>query len=120
MDTGKNERITAYRQTAMAMLQLQLLEYRKDHIREDFLKTIEEKKTDMIEKASTKGEIEAILKPKPPRYNGAEWICDEHMLPEEEAIGWSRTSLIAPLNSEATQRYLFLMKQLLPSECKNL
>ena len=115
-----SERLETLRLTALAMLKLQLLDYRIENIREDCVKSIEEKKTAMIEKATTKKEIEAILHPKPPHYNGAEWICDEHLLPEEEAITWSRVSLTAPLNTVGTKRYLSLMKQLLPNDFDDL
>ena len=46
------------------------------------------KKSQWILEAATKKEIQAILNPQAPRYDGNKFYPDKYMPPEEEAICW--------------------------------
>lgn len=81
---------------------------------------IAEKKSQMILAATSKTEMNQLLKPHAPHYDGAKFVPDRYMIAEEELICWSETSLKAPLNEPGFQRYLELFKQIFPEESKNL
>lgn len=74
----------------------------------------------MILCATTKKEMEGIVIPKVPRYDGSKFIPDEYFVPQEEVICWSETSLIAPLNHVGLKRYLELFKMVFPEKHKEL
>ena len=70
------------------------------------LYAIASKKAGWIMEAASKKEIQAILNPPAPRYDGNKFYPDKYMPPEEEAICWSETSLCAPLNKAGLKRYM--------------
>ena len=63
------------------------------------------KKTGMIQKAKTKGELQEISKPPRPVYNGNGFTPGKYDTEEEELLVWSLTCLKAPLNNQAYERY---------------
>ena len=81
---------------------------------------IAEKKCEHIMAVTTKADVEQIVKPCCPHYDGNKFIQGPYSVPEEEMICWSEASLKAPLNSEACKRYLELFQQVLPEESKLL
>ena len=64
-----------------------------------------QKKTGMIQKAKTKGELQEISKPPRPVYNGNGFTPGKYDTEEEELLVWSLTCLKAPLNNQAYERY---------------
>lgn len=74
------------------------------------------KKCAYILEAKTKGELDDILKPPKPRYNGNGFDDSPYQVDEEELICWSEASLRAPLNGMATKRYLQVMMRVFPRE----
>ncbi len=79
---------------------------------------IAKKKGELIMEAKTKTEMEAILRPKPPRYDGGKFIPDKYNILEEELIGWSQASLRAPLNGAGFERYMEVFCKVFPEEAK--
>lgn len=69
------------------------------------------KKSQWILEAATKKEIQAILNPQAPIYDGNKFYPDKYMPPEEEAICWCETSLRAPLNEAGYNRYMEVFQQ---------
>lgn len=106
------------RLTALLKLQSQLYYYAKRGYHDRLISGIAEKKGALILKATTKADMERILHPRPPHYNGAEFVSDESCVPEEELICWSETSLRTPLNSAGMRRYTTLFKEIFPEESK--
>jgi hypothetical protein len=94
--------------------------YQRENIDSSLIRTIFEKRMDMIRKATTVAELERITHPKAPHYSGNGFRpANEYAIPEEEMIGWSITSLKAPLNRAAFERYMELFCQIygaLPGE----
>ena len=94
--------------------------YKRENIDSSLIRTIFEKRMDMIRKATTVAELKRITHPKPPHYNGNHFLpANEYAIPEEELILWSITSLKAPLNHMAFERYMELFCQIygaLPGE----
>lgn len=78
------------------------------------------KKTGMIQKAKTKGELQEISKPPRPVYNGNGFTPGKYDTEEEELLVWSLTCLQAPLNNQAYERYKELFCRLLPEKAKIL
>lgn len=78
------------------------------------------KKTGMIQKAKTKGELQEISKPPRPVYNGNGFTPGKYDTEEEELLVWSLTCLQAPLNNQAYERYKELFRRLLPEKAKIL
>ena len=73
----------------------------------------------MIMKAPTKPEMDRVMLPKAPHYNGAEFITDEYPIPEEELIAWSQASLNGPLVGAGFKRYMELFREFFPEESKS-
>lgn len=88
-----------------------LLEYyAKDGFSEHILDIIMEKKARLILDATTIKDINEIAEPPKPQYDGNKWWSSKNTVPEEELIWWSKASLKAPLNYEATMRYMKLIE----------
>lgn len=103
--------------TAMRELQTQLHYYAQRGYHRRLISEIAEKKGVLILNTTTKADMDKVMHPKPPHYNGAEFVPDEFSIPEEELICWSETSLRAPLNSAGLKRYMSLFKEIFPDEC---
>ena len=112
------------------MLQGLIHHYDERGYTEKLLNGIAEKKGAMIMSASSKTEMDKILKPKAPhfdgvrfiadRFDGVRFIADRYLLPEEELICWSEASLRAPLNEYAFRRYMELFCRMFPEESEAL
>ena len=85
-----------------------------------FLCVIAEKKCRYIMAATTKADMEQIIKPHCPYYDGNRFIPGPYSIPEEEMICWSETSMKEPLTSVGLGRYLELFHQVFPEESKFL
>ncbi len=85
-----------------------------------FLCVIAEKKCRYIMAATTKADMEQIIKPHCPHYDGNRFIPGPYSIPEEEMICWSETSMKEPLTSVGLGRYLELFHQVFPEESKFL
>lgn len=81
---------------------------------------IAEKKCRYIMAAATKADMEQIIKPHCPHYDGNRFIPGPYSIPEEEMICWSETSMKEPLTSVGLGRYLELFHQVFPEESKFL
>lgn len=73
---------------------------------ERLVRPIAMKKIEFIKAAATKKQLTEILKPPKVRYNGNKVVSvGDYVIPEEELIIWSLTSLEAPLMDVGLQRY---------------
>lgn len=105
---------------AIGSLQRCLRYYRQLGYMPKLLYAIADKKCRMIVSATTKAELQKLVRPNCPHYDGAGFIPDAYSVPEEELICWSETSLKGPLTAEGFQRYMELFKQVLPEESRRL
>lgn len=98
-----------------------ILNYYKSRGFDDkLLVPIAEKKCNMIMNCNSKTEMEKIVKPRCPHYNGNKFVPDEYNVLEEELISWSETSLSAPLNDIGFKRYLEVFMLVFPDEYKKI
>ena len=81
---------------------------------------IADKKGKMIMETSSKTEMEKVLKPHAPHYNGNEFFPDKYNVLEEELICWSETSLKSPLNDAGNKRYMQLFSEVFPEDYARL
>lgn len=122
------ERVKKLRLGAVSELQRYLHYYRQLGYMPKLLYAIADKKCRMIVSATTKAEMQKLVRPNCPHYDGAGFIPDDgagfipdaYSVPEEELICWSETSLKGPLTAEGFQRYMELFKQVLPEESRRL
>lgn len=112
--SDKPDKIKELRMSALQTLRHQLNYYKELGIIDRLLTAIAEKKCKFIMEITSKTEMEKMLKPHCPTYNGNEFIPDKYHIPEEELICWSQTSLAAPLNSAGFKRYMEVFKLVLP------
>ena len=75
---------------------------------------IAEKKIKMIMQITSKTEMEKIIKPTCPYFNGNKFISDKYNVIEEELICWSESSLQAPLSDVGFKRYKELFNIIFP------
>lgn len=114
-DSVRNLRFDAMRQVQDYLHHYEVLGYMPG-----LLCVIAEKKCRYIMAATTKADMEQIIKPHCPHYDGNRFIPGPYSIPEEEMICWSETSKIEPLTSVGLGRYLELFHQVFPEESKFL
>ena len=114
------DRVKQLRLGAIGSLQRCLRYYRQLGYMPKLLYAIAEKKGRMIGSITSKSEMEQVIRPRCPHYDGNRFIPDAYSVPEEELICWSETSLKAPLNAAGLQRYMELFKQIFPEESRKL
>ena len=117
---GISEKLFALRFDALRELQGLLSQYDKRGYSAKLLNSIGEKKGAMIMSADSKTEVNKILRPKAPHYDGVRFVSDRYLLPEEELICWSEASLRAPLNEAGFRRYMELFRRVFPEESEAL
>lgn len=120
LDEDSPSKVLELRMRALATLRAQLDYYRKLGYVERLIEGIAEKRAAMIMKATTKTEMDRVMKPRAPRYDGGKFVPDEYNIPEEEMIAWSMASLQAPLSNIGMQRYMELFREFFPKESKEL
>ena len=74
----------------------------------------------MILATTGKAEMEKVLHPHAPHYDGGRFIPDQYSVEEEELICWSETSLRGPLIPAAMKRYMELFKRFYPEEAERI
>ena len=74
----------------------------------------------MFSTITSKSEMDLLIKPHCPHFDGNRFIPDKFMVPEEELICWSETSLRAPLKSETFERYVEPFGQVYPEKSKDI
>ena len=94
--------------------------YQERGMLEEIILGFVQKKIKMIQQAETKGELQEIGRPPKPVYNGNGFTPGKYDTEEEELLVWSLTSLKAPLNNQAYERYKELFCRLLPEKAKIL
>lgn len=105
------ERVKLLQSAALGKLEIILNRYAERGYDPALLCTLASKKVRWITAATTKKEVQAILNPPAPRYDGNKFYPDKYMPPEEESICWSETSLRAPLNEAGFKRYMEVFQQ---------
>lgn len=109
--SNRTERVKSLQADALSELKMRLNQYAGHYYDPALLCAIASKKSRWIMEAGTKNELNAILNPPAPRYDGNKFYPDRYMPPEEEAIRWSKTSLRAPLNEAGYKRYMEIFQQ---------
>lgn len=120
VDETSSAKVLELRMKALATLRWQIEYYRKHFFVECLIQAIAEKRAEMIMKTTTKTEMDQVMNPGAPHYDGEKFVPPKYHIPEEELIAWSQVSLQAPLKGIATKRYLELLKECLPEEYKLL
>lgn len=118
--TGRTERVKALQAEALSELERILKQYDGRCFDPTLICTIASKKVRWIMEATSKKEIQAILNPPAPRYDGNKFYPDKYMPPEEEAICWSETSLRAPLNEAGYKRYMEVFQEVFHKSVEDL
>ena len=116
MDEESPEKVRKLRLKALGSVRNQLEHYKGLGYIDRLLNGIAEKRVAMIMKTTTKTEMDRVMIPKAPHYNGAEFITDEYNIPEEELIAWSQASLKGPLVGADFKRYMQLFREFFPDE----
>ena len=88
------DRVKQLRLGAIGSLQRCLRYYRQLGYMPKLLYAIAEKKGRMIGSITSKSEMEQVIRPRCPHYDGNRFIPDAYSVPEEELICWSETSAI--------------------------
>lgn len=94
--------------------------YAEDYFAFFLVLSIMEKKSRMIITASTKGELQEIVKPSVPSWNYGNFLTGPYHVLEEEAILWSEASLEAPLNDDGVRRYQEVFSKLYPEQAAEI
>ena len=117
---GVADNVRELRWDALMQLTRQLNYYKSLGYIDRLLYAIADKKGKMIMETSSKTEMEKVLKPHAPHYNGNEFFPDKYNVLEEELICWSETSLKSPLNDAGNKRYMQLFSEVFPEDYARL
>ncbi len=115
-----SDQIKTLRFTAMKEVKKCLRHYKEIGYISPLISAIAEKKCELICTVTSKTEMDKIIKPHCPHYDGNKFVPDKYSIPEEELICWSQASLKAPLNNVGFKRYLELFEEIFPDESKLL
>ena len=120
MDDTISDKIRELQVSALRKLTGQLNYYEERGFSEMLLCAIAEKKGKLILETTTKLEMDRVVSPRAPHFNGNRFTSDKYSIPEEELIAWSETSLKGPLPPEAFNRCRELFNAIFPEESKTI
>ena len=120
MDEDASDNLKSLRIDALKKVQRSLNHYHHLGYIPELTRAIAEKKCRMIKEATSKSEMEKILQPRCPRYDGEKFIEDPYIIPEEELICWSYASLRFPLNNIGAARFQEVFKRVFPNGTGNV
>lgn len=120
MDETASDDLKSLRIDALKKVQRSLNHYHHLGYIAELTRAIAEKKCRMIKEATSKSEMEKVLQPRCPRYDGEKFIEDPYIIPEEELICWSYASLRFPLNSIGAARFQEVFKRVFPDGTGNV
>lgn len=109
IDKLRPERIAALQTLSGFLTRL-----KDENIHGALLTKIAHEKAESILKAQTKGEIQELLHPKPPHYNGGRFISSPSLTDGEELLAWIKVSMNVALDSNAVHRIATLMHKIFP------
>ena len=81
---------------------------------QELLCGIARKKGEKIMSVTTKADMQKLLKPRRPHFDGNKFIPDPLIIPEEELICWSLASYDRPPGDIAIKRIMELFQQVFP------
>lgn len=108
------DKLRAERIDALQTLSGFLTRLKNENMRGALLAKIAHDKAELILNAQTKGEIQELLRPKPPHYNGGHFISNPFLTDGEELLAWLKASINVPLDSDAVLRVNSLILKLYP------
>lgn len=114
------ERVKELRLSVISEMRKHLSRYARLGYMPELLCAIAEKKCAKLKTISTKEDARRLSTPRCPAYTGNGFAQDNLIVPEEELICWSETSLLAPLNEAGLKRYMELFRQVLPEKSKEI
>lgn len=120
LDTKTSQKLRDLKLRAVHRVSDIVQKYREQFYDPALVDQIWHKKLAFIMGAKSKGELDEILNPRPPHYNGAGFTSSEYLCPEEELLAWSEASLRAPLTAEGFKRYTELFEQVYGMLIENL
>lgn len=111
-DESLTEKLFCLRMQAMQRLRGMVSQFEKEGYLEELVEQVFKKKAAFVMEATSKTQIEQILKPSTPHFSGGEFYPGScYHVEEEELLIWSRTSLSAPLIPLAQKRFEELFKK---------
>ncbi len=110
------DRVRKLQFSALGRLRSYLRHYKSLGYNDDLIYAIAEKKGKFILEITSKAEMDKMLKPNHPHFDGAKFVEGKYFVPEEEMICWSQTSLQGPLNDIGFKRYMALFKMIYPQK----
>lgn len=122
LDAGEDEKITGLRYNALLKLYKTAGKYQEEGFLPEMVEAFFDRKSQMLLNAKSKTEINEILKPSAPYYDGNAMVPKKspYYVEEEELMLWSRTSLLGPLNDAGNRRYKELFQKLLPEQAAQI
>ena len=115
LDEDASDDLKELRLEALKKLRRNLRHYQSLGYISQLTTAIAEKKCQMIKDATSKVQIESFIKPRCPHYDGSKFVEDPAIVPEEELICWSHTSLRVPLNSVGAARFKEVFQRVFPN-----
>lgn len=110
----KPDRVRELQFSALRTLAGHLRYYKSLGYMDSLLYGIAEKKGKLILEITSKTEMDKLMKPHCPHFDGNKFVDNKYVISEEEMICWSQTSLQGPLNEVGYKRYMELFQRIFP------
>lgn len=105
-DETLTEELFCLRMQAMQRLRAITAQFERDGFLKELVESVFCKKAAFIMAATSKSQLEEIVKPSTPHYScGKFYPRGPYHVEEEELLIWSRTSMIGPIIPSAQKRY---------------
>lgn len=119
-DEKKNAALKQAAYRAILVVRMTVTGYVESHILFWLALRIFYQKGCMIEQATTKKELDEIVKPSVPKGNCGTFHEGPYHVYEEEMILWSKASFEAPLNDYGYKRYMKVFSMFFPKEAEEI
>lgn len=111
-EANLTEELFCLRMQAMQRLRACMAQFEKEGFLEELVDRVFCKKAAFVKAATSKAQIEKIMKPSTPRYSCGEFYPGgPYHVEEEELLIWSRTSMLGPIIPSAQKRFEELFKK---------
>ncbi len=110
------DRLREMRFSALREMSGYLHQYKTHGYTQKLLCAIARKKGEKIMSITNKADMQKLLKPRCPHFDGNKFVSDPLVIPEEELICWNETGLRGPLVEPAYKRCMELFCQIFPDQ----
>lgn len=116
LDDNSSNDVRQLRREALEEITDLLIYYKNRCYSPSLIDKIAEKKCEMILKSTTKEEMDKIVHPHNPHFEGDKYVPNEYSIPEEDLIILGEACIKASHNSNCQEKFLKLFREVFPEK----